>query len=175
MKFDWKIYLLIASILVLGVFAIFLQKIMVFIMFILLTCAIALFVRFVPVLKYIGIEFITLSTIFIGFIYGPVTGAVYGTAFLLAHLLIGDYYIGVYLVWLLPEYALLGFLSGVFGSSISSLSLFLIVGMNVLNLILTGFLEGDRLGKHLPYVVGNIVINCAIMILFFDSVIKIVG
>ena len=175
MKFDWKIYLLIAGILVFGVFAIFLQKVMVFIMFILLTCSIALFVRFVPVLKYIGVEFITLSTIFIGFIYGPVTGVVYGTAFLLAHLLIGDYYIGVYLVWLLPEYALLGFLSGVFSSSISSLSLFLIVGMNALNLILTGFLEGDRLGKHLPYVVGNIVINCAIMILFFDSVIKIIG
>lgn len=175
MKLDWKIYLLIASILALGIFVIFLQKVMIFLMFIILTCAVALFVRFVPILKYAGIEFITLSTIFVGFIYGPVIGAVYGTALLLAHLLIGDYYIGVYLVWLIPEYALLGFLSGAFNSIISSLSLFLIVGMNVLNLILTGFLEGDRLGKHLPYVIGNIVINCAVMILFFDSVIKIIG
>ncbi len=175
MRLDWKVYLIIVGILLLGIFAIFLKNILVFVMFVILTCAVALFVRFVPILKYIGLELITLTTIFAGVIYGPVVGGIYGLVLLLAHLLLGEYYIGVYVVWLIPEYILLGILSGTSSNIGGILGISFIVIMNVLNLIFTAFTEGERLGRHVPYVIGNIVINCAVLILFFDSILKIIG
>lgn len=175
MKLDWKVYLLIAGIVVLGILIVFLHKILMFLMFILLTSAVALFARFVPVMKYIGLELITLSTIFVGITFGPVLGAVYGFVMLLAHLMIGDYYMGVYVVWLIPEYALLGFLSAVFQSEMPIFGVIFISSMNILNLFLTSITENDRLGKHIPYVVGNILLNGAVLILLFDSIMKILG
>lgn len=91
---------------------------------------------------------------------------------LLAHLILGDYYIGTYLIWLIPEYILLGVLSGIFETGIiGPLGVAFIIGMNALNLFFTFLGENERFMKELPFAIGNSIINSVILIQFFNSIV----
>lgn len=74
MKLDWKIYSILAGILVLTVMVLLLKKFFFFFAIILATALLALILRFLYPVKYLGIELVTLSTILVGVVYGPVIG-----------------------------------------------------------------------------------------------------
>lgn len=172
MKLDWKIYSIAVGILVLAVMVLFLKKFFFFLVISSATALLAVVLRFLHPAKYLGIELVTLSTIFVGIVYGPVIGGVYAFVMLLVHLVLGDYYIGTYLVWLLPEYILLGVLAGIFGTGmIGSLGVAFIVGMNTMNLIFTFIGENERVVKELPFAIGNSLINSVILVRFFSSIV----
>lgn len=175
-KLDWKIYAVGIGILLLAVLIFLLEKILFFLIISSATIIVALILRFLHPVKYLGIELITLSTMLVGVVYGPVIGGIYGFVILLAHLLVGNYYMGNYLVWLVPEYILLGALSGIFGTEIiGALGVSFIIGMNVLNLILTLVGENERFAKELPFAVGNAAINSILLIHFFGSIVQFIG
>lgn len=176
MKLDWKIYSILAGILILTVMVLFLKKFFFFFAIILATSLLALILRFLHPIKYLGIELVTLSTMLVGVVYGPVIGGVYAFVMLLMHLILGDYYIGTYLIWLIPEYILLGVLSGIFGSGIiGHLGVAFIIGMNALNLFFTFLGENERFMKELPFAIGNSIINSVILIQFFNSIVTFIG
>ena len=176
MKLDWKIYAVGIGIILLVVMILFLEKVFLFLIIILVTLLLALILRFLHPVKYLGVELVTLSTMLVGVVYGPVIGGIYGFTMLLAHLIVGDYFIGTYLMWLLPEYVLLGVLSGIFGAGIiGPLGVSFIVGMNLLNLILTFVGENERFAKELPFAVGNAVINSILLIQFFGLIVNFIG
>ena len=175
-KLGWKIYLMIAAILLLGGMVIFLEKFFFFLVIAAAALLVAIVLRFFKVLKYMGVELVTLSTMIIGVVHGPVIGGIYGFTILLAHLIIGDYYTGNYLMWAIPLYALLGVLSGIFGTSlIGFLGVSFIIGLDLISLFFTFIGESDRLGKELPYIIGNILINSILFVQFFGSVVNFVS
>jgi len=173
MKLDWKIYAVGIGIILLAVMILFLEKVFFFLIIALATLLLALILRFLHPVKYLGIELITLSTMLVGVVYGPVTGGIYGFTILLAHLIVGNYYIGTYLMWLLPEYVLLGILAGIFGTGlIGPLGVSFIIGMNLLNALFTLVGENERFVKELPFAIGNAIINSVIFIQFFSSIVN---
>jgi len=173
MKLDWKIYSSAVGILILIVMVMFLGKIFFFFLIALVTILIAVILGFVQPVKYLGIELVTLSTILVGVVYGPVLGGVYGFTILLTHLVLGRYYMGSYLMWVIPEYILLGVLSGIFGAEITGyLGVSFIIGMNFLNVIFTFLVENERFVKELPYAIGNSAINSLLFLQFFSSIVN---
>jgi len=173
MKLDWKVYSIVAGVLLLSLMVILLKKFFFFLIIITLTSLVAFILRFLHPAKYLGIELVTLSTMLAGIVYGPVIGGIYGFIVLLTHLILGDYYIGAYLMWLIPEYTLLGILSGIFGVGIiGHLGVSFIIGLNLLNLVLTFVGENERFFKELPYAIGNSLINSVILIQFFSSIVN---
>ncbi len=164
MKVDWRIYTILAGILTVGVLLLLLGDILLIFGAVLVTLTMAFLLGFAKPLKYVGIELVTLSTIYIGVTFGAMVGAVYAVAILLMHLIIGRYYIGPYLVWLLPEYAVLGIASGVLKAGIIGMTGVLIVGsFNTINLLLTFVVEKERGMRYLPYVIGNTAINALLL------------
>ena len=173
MKLDWKIYSIAVGALLLAVMAILLEKFFFFLIISVTTVLLAVILGFLQPLKYIGIELVTLSTMLVGVVYGPVIGGIYAFTLLLAHLILGRYYIGAYLVWVIPEYVLLGILSGVFRTGIiGPLGVSFIAGLNLMSLFFTFIGENERFAKELPYVIGNIVINSVIFIQFFSLIVN---
>ena len=172
---DWKVYSVLIGIALLGFVALFLHKLFFFLVISLATSLVALILRFVKPLKYMGIELVTLSTMLVGASYGPIIGGIYAFTLLLTHLVLGDYYIGVYLIWVLPEYVLLGVMSGVFASNLDSIGIAFVIGMNIMNLIFTYLNENDRFFKELPYAIGNSLINSFLFVQFFAAVLQFIG
>ncbi len=171
MKLDWKIYSIGVGVLLLAIMVFLLEKIFFFLLISLATILVAVMLRFVQPLKYLGIELVTLSTILVGVVYGPVIGGVYAFVVLLAHLMLGDYYIGNYLMWVIPEYVLLGILSGVIGIGvIGTLGVVLVIGLNLMSLFFTFLGESDRVAKELPYVIGNSIINSVVLLKFLGPI-----
>lgn len=165
MKIDGRIYAAVVGLLVLAAIALFIGKVFYMLAAILATLALAVLLGFMQPVKYIGIELVTLSTIFAGIMFGSLAGAVYGVMILLAHLVLGRYYIGPYLVWLLPEYAALGAVAGIMGSGIIGLfGISFIVSMNLANLLMTFLVDRERTAHHLPYVLGNTIINSLLLV-----------
>ncbi len=176
MKLDWKIYSLVVGLLLLATMILFLEKVFFFLIITLATVIVAAVLGFLQPLKYVGIELVTLSTMLVGVIYGPVIGGLYGFTILLIHFMLGRYYMGTFVTWVLPEYALLGVLSGIFRTNIIGiLGLSFIVGLNILNLLLTFIAETDRVGKELPYTIGNIALNSIVFIQFFSLIVKFIS
>lgn len=171
MRLDWKIYSIGVGVLLLAIMILFLEKIFFLLVISLATVLVAVILRFIHPLKYIGIELVTLSTILVGVTYGPVVGGIYAFVILLAHLMLGDYYMGTYLVWVVPEYVLLGVLTGIIGTGvIGPLGVAFIIGLNLMSLFFTFVGESDRTAKELPYVIGNSIINSVVFLKFFGSI-----
>ncbi|MBI1978633.1 MAG: hypothetical protein HYS62_01060 [Candidatus Aenigmarchaeota archaeon] len=165
MRLDWKIYVIAAGALLLGLMILFLEKVFFFLIIALATILVAIVLRFVPPLKYLGIELVTLSTMLVGIVYGPVLGGIYAVTILLAHLIIGDYYIGAFLAWVVPLYISLGIASGILGGNlIGVLGVMVIAGINALSLFLTFIGESERVAKEMPYVIGNTLINSVLIL-----------
>lgn len=176
MKLNWKIYSIAGGILFLAIMLLFLEKVFFFLVIFLATVLVAAVLGFVQPLKYLGVELVTLSTMVIGVVYGPVVGGLYALVILPIHFILGQYYIGTFLAWVVPEYILLGVLSGVLRSGIiGTLGVSFIIGLNLLNLFLTFLAESDRIGKELPFVVGNIAINSIIFYQFFGSLVDFIS
>jgi len=176
MRLDWKIYSIAIGIILLLVMIFFLEKVFFFFVISSLTVLVAVILGFVHPLKYFGIELVTLSTMLVGVVYGPVVGGIYGFTLLLVHLILGRYYLGSYLMWVIPEYILLGVLSGIFGNGIvGSLGLTFIIGLNLLNVFLTFLVENYRFTKELPYAIGNTIINAVIFMQFFGLIVNFVS
>ena len=171
-KLDWKVYAVIIGVLLSALFVAFLEKVFFFLVVSAATALLAIILRFAHPAKYLGIELVTMSTMFVGVVYGPVLGGLYAFTMLLVHLIVGDYYMGAYLMWVAPEYILLGVLSGIFGTGvIGPLGISFIIGINLLNLFFTFVGENERFFKELPYAVGNSVINSIILVKVFGSIV----
>lgn len=175
-KLDWKIYSILLGILLLAVLVLFLKKFLFFLIIVGATILVAFILRFLQLLKYAGVELVTLSTLLVGVVYGPLIGGIYGFVLLLAHLIVGNYYIGTYLMWLLPEYVLLGVLSGILGEGIIGyIGMSFIVGMNLLNAFLTFLGENERFVKELPFAIGNSLINSILLLQVFSLVVDFIA
>lgn len=112
------------------------------------------------VAKSIGIELVTFTTVLAGFAFGPTAGILVGLFLIITHLTIGHFAAGIYIMWVVPAYLVLGFLAGVItGFDFATLGIYMVVGLNLFNLGLTFLTSPQNLGNYLPYSITNVIFN----------------
>lgn len=109
-------------------------------------------------LKGLGIELVTLTTVIIGINFGPEAGAIAGFLLMATHMISGQF-TGAYILWVIPSYAVAGFIAGTAGLEITVLGIALAVGMNVAFTALTMAVTPEAIRYFVPHAAGNIVFN----------------
>ncbi|MFB6190639.1 MAG: hypothetical protein ABEJ91_03640 [Candidatus Nanohaloarchaea archaeon] len=109
-------------------------------------------------LNRLGLELATFSTVLAGYHFGPETGAVMGLILMLSQMLTGRP--GVYILWVIPTYAVAGYAAGFFsGTGIATLGTAIAAGMQVVFIFFTALLSRGRLGEYLQYAAFNFAFN----------------
>lgn len=117
-------------------------------------------------INILGIEVTTFSTVMMGVIFGPETGALLGFLFILVELFTGNPP-GVYMLWVVPGYVLAGYLAGVFsGMDIFLLGMYTSIGLQSFFLLCTSVVITERVPKYMQFTIFNILFN----VMLFKSI-----
>lgn len=109
-------------------------------------------------LNRLGLELATFSTVLSGYYFGPETGAIMGLILIISQMLTGRP--GVYILWVVPTYAVAGYAAGAFsGIAIATLGTSIVAGMQVVFIFFTALLSRGRLGDYLQYAAFNFAFN----------------
>ena len=116
-------------------------------------------------IRHLGIEFVAFTTIITGFVYGATAGLIIGFTLIILHLALAGFF-GLYVVWTIPEYTAMGYIASIMAAtqSITIIGITLVIGVNVLNMIITFILFRENSAKHIPWVVTNILFNILLFI-----------
>lgn len=109
-------------------------------------------------IKDIGFELVTFVAVLIGVAYSPWAGAVTGLVLILFHLAASQY-MGIYVLWVVPEYFAAGMLTGTLHGSVSSIGITITILLNAFNIAMTFLIFRQNLGRYLVYAASNIVLN----------------
>ena len=168
LKLKYKIILIAAASLILLILFLTQKEIFLLLVATGLAIAISVILGFVPPMKVVGIELVTFSTILAGSFFGSVFGAVFGVSLLIIHLIVSRYSGGPYIVWTLPLYAALGFFSGIFTDI--KILIMMVVGINILDNILTACCYRENYMKTLIFSIGNIIFNVILILKVFELI-----
>jgi hypothetical protein len=168
LKLNYKIIAISVASLILLLLFLLLKKF--FFLFIAtgISIALSIGIGFFPPMKVFGIELVTFSTILAGTFFGPVTGAVFGVCLLIIHLIAARYSGGPYIIWTIPSYALIGALSG-FLTEVKLL-VTMVIGVILLDNILTLAFYKENYVKTLIFSVGNLAFNILLLLNLFSLV-----
>lgn len=114
-------------------------------------------------LKSIGIELVLLISIVTSMSYGSVAGAIVAFLLITIHM-IATQHINVYLLWVIPGYAVVGYLAGTTELSITSFGLLAALGLNAFNLVLTALVFRANVAKFMPFALTNVIFNAALFL-----------
>ena len=109
-------------------------------------------------IKSIGIELVTFITVISALAYGTVAGAIIGLALIIFHLAIPQY-MGAYVIWVIPEYALASVLAVALAGSVAQTGIIVTIILNAINVLLTFIVSREYLPRYLPYAATNIIFN----------------
>ena len=110
-------------------------------------------------LRMIGIELVTFVSVVAGFVYGPFVGIAIALVLIIFHLLVSGYF-GIYFAWVIPEYPIAAYIASTMSSqSIVSVGILIVIGLNVINILLTAVAYRQNIGKYLLYAVTNVLLN----------------
>lgn len=116
--------------------------------------------------RIIGIELVTFATVVSGIIYGPVVGSVMGAVLVFISLVFSGFF-GVYYFWLIPEYALAGYLAWVWrDQNIVTLGMNILLMVQGINIILTYVFARQNVPKYIIYIATELVFNFFLFSLF---------
>lgn len=120
-------------------------------------------------LKAIGIELVLLISVLAGMSYGPLTGAVIALLLITIHM-IATQHVNVYLLWVIPGYAVVGYLAGTTELSITYFGLLATLGLNAFNLVLTALIFRANVAKFMPFAFTNVIFNAALFLFVAPSI-----
>jgi len=169
LKLNYKIILITITSLVLLILFLTQKEIFFLLTATIVSIIISLIIRFFEPIKILGIELVTFSTILAGSFFGSSVGAVFGICLLILHLIVANYHGGPYIVWILPEYALIGVVSRFLIDA--KMLVVMVAGINILNSILTLVFYRENFGKHFVFSLGNAVFNAILILKFFSLII----
>lgn len=140
--------------------ALILQKFFLIFMLMILSLIISFFIGMFQMSKSIGIELVTFTTILAGFAFGPSWGIAIGLVLIILHFTLGHFAAGPYVLWVVPSYALIGFLAGtITGLDFVTMGVYMTIGLNAFNLFATITTYSQNLGNYLPFSITNILFN----------------
>ncbi len=118
-------------------------------------------------IRQIGIEFVTLASVYAGYNYGRIAGLITALVLILFHLMISGY-VGIFYLWVVPIYAAAGYASAILvGWQFSTVGVVLGIVINVAYLLCTLFFTPGRLPVLAPYAISNVIFNIFIFSVFF--------
>lgn len=142
--------------LVAGVFLI--TDLMVISILAVLTVILPIFLNYAGI-KMLGIELVTLTTVLTALQMGAEAGAIAGLVLMTAHMVAGQFS-GAYILWVIPSYAVAGFIAGSVGVDITILGIGIAVVLNALFTALTSAISPPgALSGQIPHAIGNTVFN----------------
>ena len=110
-------------------------------------------------IRVIGIEFATFIGVITAIAYGPLTGAVIGAVLISVHMVAANY-IGPYIAWVVPSYAIGAYVAGIIGAgNIVVTGLYVTLVINGISLFFTAAIYRQNIGAYMPYMLTNIAIN----------------
>jgi|GEM_PF-677170 hypothetical protein len=122
-----------------------------------------IFVKYAGI-KMLGIELVTLTTILTAVELGPELGAIVGLVLMTAHMIAGQFS-GAYILWVIPGYAVAGFLAGTVNLDITTLGIGIAVVLNTVFTGITAYLSPPgALSGQIPHAVGNIIFNSMLFV-----------
>jgi hypothetical protein len=94
-----------------------------------------------------------------------------GLALITFHLAI-PHYMGAYVVWVIPEYAIAAVMAAALSGSVESVGLTITVALNIVNVLLTFVVYRQNMARYLPYAVTNIIFNAILFGSFGSSALR---
>ena len=125
-------------------------------------------------IKGIGIELVLLTSIITGLQYGSMAGAVIAFLLITIHML-STQHVNVYLLWVIPAYAVVGYLAGSTEMSIARFGIFATLGLNAFNLLITALIFRANVGKFLPFAITNIFFNTFLFLFIAPQIMSIIA
>lgn len=122
-----------------------------------LTVAVSLMVNRYNLNRF-GIETATFSTVTMAAVFGPKIGAALGLIYICLQMFSGSTP-GVYMIWVVPSYAVAGYIVGGLGIDIVTVGLYTSVILQSIFTFMTFLTSRSRLPKFIQYVVFNLTIN----------------
>ena len=160
-KINLKVMLIIALLLIT---ALFFFNLLVVLSLIIVSLAISFLVGKSRIIRHIGIELVAFTTIITGVVYGGGISILIGLILIIFHLAMSGYF-GTYVIWVVPEYTLMGYVASLMTTmSITSVGLAIVIGISVLNMFFTFLVFRENVIRYLPWVMTNIIFNA---VLFF--------
>jgi len=112
-------------------------------------------------IKMLGIELVTLTTVLTALQMGAEAGAIAGFVLMTAHMVAGQFS-GPYILWVIPSYAIAGFVAGTVGLDITTLGIGIAVVLNTVFTAITSAISPQGLSRFIPHAIGNIVFNAVL-------------
>lgn len=109
-------------------------------------------------IRGIGIELVLMTTVITGFAYGSMVALIIGFILITFHMVMSQH-LGVYLLWVIPGYCIVGFLSGTTTMSIAKFGIIATLALNAINFLITAIIFKENLGKFLPFAITNVAFN----------------
>lgn len=109
-------------------------------------------------LRSTGVELLTFTTVLAGVAFGPVGGAAAGFLLALGQLVVGRF-IGVFILWVVPGYAVAGALAGLLSEPVSIVGTGIVIGLHAVFSGFTLYFTPGNFSRYLPYAAGNIAFN----------------
>ena len=122
-----------------------------------LTVAVSLLVNRYNLNRF-GIETATFSTVTMATVFSPETGAALGLIYICLQMFSGSTP-GVYMIWVVPSYAVAGYIVGGLNMDIVTVGLYTSVILQSIFTFMTFLTSRSRLPKFIQYVVFNLTIN----------------
>jgi hypothetical protein len=124
-------------------------------------------------LRNFGIELIALTTIITGYVYGATPGIAVGLVLIIFHLVIGGF-LGIYIIWTIPEYAAIGYLASIMTTMpIATVGIILVLGINTVNMVITSIVFGANAARHLPWALTNLLLNIPLFLFVAPVIVQI--
>lgn len=112
-------------------------------------------------IKMLGIELVTLTTVLTALQMGPEAGAIAGFVLMTAHMVAGQFS-GAYILWVIPSYAIAGFVAGIAGTDITTIGIGIAFILNIVFTAITSVISPQGLSGQIPHAIGNTVFNAVI-------------
>lgn len=114
-------------------------------------------------IKMLGIELVTLTTVLTAIQIGPEAGAIAGFVLMTAHMVAGQFS-GAYILWVIPSYAVAGFVAGSVNLGITTIGIGIALVLNTIFTALTSAISPQGLSGQIPHAFGNILFNAAVFV-----------
>jgi hypothetical protein len=168
-----KLLYISAGFIVLALIFLVLSDLIIMSLLVLLSLGISYFVYFTK-LKSIGIELASFVIVITGFVYGPMWGAFLGLFLMGFHILISQY-LGPYVLWVIPEYIILGIAAGTFATNVAMFGIDAVLTINAFNIIMTFLTYKQNMGKYIIFAVTNILFNFFLFSVLGAGVVGLLG
>jgi hypothetical protein len=123
-------------------------------------------------IRNVGLELATFAGVIIGRVYGPWWGLAAGGLLVTIHLFASGYF-GLYVLWVIPTYAIASTFSGFSQGSIVNIGIIATLFINITEAVFTLIFTPGNIIRHITYALTNVIFNVIIFTLLGDAIILI--